>query len=508
MINSDVFFVVWQPRPKWKPGAANKILVRRYRALREGLDIIAKKKRAMMNRKKKLEMKPTLVVKKKNGEYTVQMEVFKKYSKERFQYQYPYDETKPPLIYTIGKTEAEKLKIQKQRERRERRETRRKNRLLQSTFRDKCQEICLKAYNQAIGILPLPNPNDPECPCYTKPPEQMVTPPIDSCSCSEEGTISTSDTDNDEWVIEFTPPLAKYDPKAKHVPILSESEAQYNFLDYKVKLLDKFGNQVPRFFKSPDGKQECSDLGGFWGPGHVWMEINKDGYIGPDNRWVPMNFIGPDGMYYSAEEGSFTDHSGQLLKIGVDGFIDKDNKWAFYNKKKDGVRSVKSTLTGSTLKNKETVKQPEPTAKGKGKEKTAPKDKQIQSPAPSKSSDKDKSKATASKQVKNPLIMSVSMDYDRSKLPKMSQINRLGMDPKKLAKYREIMKSLEMDLDFSELKQPMKPSRASNTPRKKITEEDRKPSPFTNLMQFSASTRCTLTESWSQCMTPQSPLMK
>ncbi|XP_032514145.2 uncharacterized protein LOC116767776 [Danaus plexippus] len=462
-----------KPRPKWKPGAANKILVRRYRAVRDGVDIIAKKKRAMMQRKKKLEMKPTLVVKKQNGEYTVQMEVFKKYSKERLVFQYPYDE-KPPLVYSIGKTDEEKRKIQKKRERRERRQTRRKSRLLQSTFRDKCQEICLKAYNQAIGLLPLPNPNDPECPCHTEATRQ-ITPPIDSCSCSEEGSVSSSDTDDDEWVIEFTPPIARWDVKAKHPPVLSENECQYNYLDYKVKLLDKSGNAVPRFFRGPDGKEECSDLGGFWGPDHIWMEINKDGYIGPDNRWVPMNFLGPDGMYYSAEEGIFTDSSGRNLKIGVDGYIDKEGKWAWYSKNR--TRSPKSKSTLSTIDSKKGKVSPKTNNttkdKGDGKDKPSHKSKKgkEEKNGAKATGDQDKVKKTvsySSAKAKSPIVMSVAMNYERSKLSPVFWQKSI-LEAKKMARYKEIMEDLQIYDDFPESKCPVKTNRASNTQPKSLS---------------------------------------
>ncbi|XP_059045235.1 uncharacterized protein LOC131841021 [Achroia grisella] len=473
-----------KPRPKWKPGAANKILVRRYRAMREGIDIIAKKKRAMMQRKKKIEMKPTLVVKKQNGEYTVQMEVFKKYSKERLLFQYPYDE-KPPLIYTVGKTEAEKLKVQKQHERRERRETRRKSRLLQSSFRDKCQEICLKAYNQAIGLLPLPNANDPECPCYTEP-VKNISPPVDSCSCSEEGTISSSDTDGDEWTIEFTPPAARWDVKAKHPPTLTENESQYSYLDYKVKLFDRYGNPVPRYFKGPDGKQECSDLGGFWGPDHIWMEINKDGYIGPDDRWIPINFIGPDGMFYSAEEGSFTDNSGKLLKIGIDGYVDKDGKWAWYTKRKspkDGKSNVSGSTTDTKKSSKSAYKQ-EPTTKNIPKstptgistpQKRKGDNKGMVLPVAATKSGADKINKTvpySSAKAKNPVVMSVSVNYNRNMIhtDKMKYTDKMKqLDPKKIAKYREIMQGLEMYDDLKEFRAPIKTNRASNTPKKMLS---------------------------------------
>lgn len=439
--------------------------------MREGIDSIAKKKRAMMQKKKKIEMKPTLIVTKQDGEYSVQMEVFKKYSIERLPFQYPYEE-KPPLMYKIGKTEEERLKLQKQRERKERRETRRKSRLLQSTFRDKCQEICVKAYNQAIGLLPLPNSNDPECPCSTAPAEN-ISPPIDSCSCSDQDSISSSDTDGDEWVIEFTPPAAKWDAKAKHPPVLCDSESQYNYLDYKVKLLDKQGNPVPRFFKGPDGKQECSDLGGFWGPDHIWIEINKDGYIGPDNRWVPMNFTGPDGMFYSAEDGMFIDGSGQLLKIGVDGYIDKNDKWAWYPKK----RGAKSAFTCSTVDTKKHVGagKPEPIPKGKNDVKKVDVsavvakdkgDKKAPASVPVKGGYEDKLKKTVSysSKGKNPLVMNFSVNYKRNRSPQVSQ-GLKNMDAKKLAKYQEIMQELQIYEDLGDIKPPPKANRASNTAR-------------------------------------------
>lgn len=462
---------MFQFRPNWKPGAANRILVRRYRAMREGVENILKKKRALMQRKKKIEMRPTLVVTKTDGEYTVAMEIFRKYSKDRLLYQYPYEE-KLPLTYTIGKTPEEKYRIQMQRERKERRIMRRKSRLLQSTFRDKCQEICVKAYNQAIGLLPLPNPNLPECPCETEPVPHM-SPPIDSCSCSEDESVSSSDTDGDDWVIEFTPPLARWDPKAKHPVVITESETQYTYLDYKVKLVDKQGNPVPRFFKGPDGKQECSDLGGFWSPEHIWLEINKDGFIGPDCRWVPLNFIGPDGMNYSSEEGTFTDATGRVWKIGVDGYIDKDGKWAWYSRR-PGPRSTVSTATATASTMKSKAHKPD---LPKSALPTKPK---IDTKAPITGKIDKTAKATGTtgkekhvtlpgcKNKKSPLVMNVSMNYDR-RSPVQTKDHLKPMDPKKAACYQEIMEGLQMYDDLVELKPTIKTNRASNTPKRKLT---------------------------------------
>ncbi|XP_063530871.1 uncharacterized protein LOC134741931 [Cydia strobilella] len=476
-----------KPRPNWKPGAAIKPLVRRYRAVRDGIDIIAKKKRALLSKKKKIESKPLLIVTKKDGEYTVQMEVFKKYSRERLLFQYPYEE-KPPLIYSIGKTEEEKTKIQKQRERRERRETRRKCRLLQSTFRDKCQEICVKAYNQAIGILPLPNPNDPECPCYTKPAD-AISPPIDSCSCSEEGSISSSDTDGDDWIIEFSPPASKYDAKAKHPPTTAENESQYTYLDYRVKLLDKHGNQVPRYFKGPDGKNECSDLGGFWDHNHVWQEINKDGYIGPDGRWIPLTFIGPDGMMYSSEEGGFTDKDGNYLKLGVDGYVDKDGKWAWYSRFKSKQDKSKSNMTGKSKGKESPMKKTAATAMKQTKA-TATDAKAGKSGSGDAKAIPNKSNVKRTVSTKEPqkrtnyqVMTSMSANFDTAgrrfrrhsvKLPPLSNSSRAA-EARKMARYQEILKPLEEYSDIALFKKPgrkLKTNRACNTPLRQRSPND------------------------------------
>lgn len=476
-------------------------------------------------------MKPTLVVSKRDGEFTVQMEVFKKFSKERLLFQYPYDE-KPPLMYTVGKTAEEVRKIQRQRDRRERRETRRKSRLLQSSFRDRCQEICLKAYNQAIGVLPLPNPNFPDCPC-TDEPINCSPPTVDSCSCSDDAsTIETSDTDNDEWVIEFTPPSARWVAKAKHPPVMVDNESQYTYLDYKVKVVDKSGNQVPRFFKGPDGKQECSDLGGFWGivdNARVWLEINKDGYIGPDERWVPQNFTGPDGMLYTSDEGFFTDANGKVWKIGIDGYVDKDGKWAFYCKKKvpgSGSKYTKSTPTASTVEGKKGAKATQhlmPTkVKGvdcKTKKEAAPAKKET----PVKDNQKPKSpitkapvlkltknvenKTTNANKTKSPVVMAISTNFDKKFRPRISRVDHKPyMDHKALAKYREIIEELRAYDDIGDVKPPPRFNRASNTPLSQLSNftmrayMSKKMPSFTTDRSYGFATSNTLSSTDSQLM--------
>ncbi|CAH2246448.1 jg25514 [Pararge aegeria aegeria] len=201
-----------------------------------------------------------------------------------------------------------------------------------------CHEICLKTYQQALGILP--NAEDPECMCYPALPSARDTDMALSCSCSEDkSSVVGSDTDFDEWFVEFTPPNATYDPIYKGKKVLKvDIGSQYSYLDYRVKLVDRFGNPIPRFFKGPDGKQQCSDLGGFWSPEHKWLEINVDGYIALDGKWAPMTFIGPSGEQVEAETGKFQATNGKWLVVGVDGFVDSQGNWKFYPKAKESIK--------------------------------------------------------------------------------------------------------------------------------------------------------------------------
>ncbi|XP_021180889.3 uncharacterized protein LOC110369700 [Helicoverpa armigera] len=316
-------------RPQWKPGATNKHIVRLLKIAKNPGEVIAKRFRKKDLGKVKRPLKrPLLIVHKKEGEYTVTMETMKTYTKPRTFNQYPYED-KPLVTYTIGRTAEENLERKKKKERAQRRLERLQRDFVQSAFKDMCHEICLKTYQQALGILP--NAEKPDCPCY-KPEEDHED--SQSCSCSEDKQLTESDTDSDEWIVEFTPPTATFDPTFKCKKVLTaDSSSQYTYLDYRVKLLDRYGNPVPRYFKGPDGKQECSDLGGFWGPDGKWLEINTDGHIGPDEKWAPNIFIGPDGEHVDAETGKFQSSDGKWLVVGVDGYVEQ-GKWKFYPKTK------------------------------------------------------------------------------------------------------------------------------------------------------------------------------
>lgn len=292
--------------------------------------ILSKKKKKETGKKKKPLKRPLLTVAKKDGEYTVTMETMKAFSKPRALNQHPYED-KPLVIYTIGRTEEENLERRKRKEREHRRLQRDQRAFIQSAFTDMCKEICLKTYQQALGFLP--DAEDPDCFCAPNlaDSEELRR----SCSCSEHDVSFGSDTDSDEWLVEFTPPNAHFDPTYKGKKSNKQDNgSQYTYLDYRVKLLDRSGNQVTRFFKGPDGKIQCSDLGGFWSPDHKWLEINVDGYIGPDQRWAPMTFTGPQGDQIECETGKFQDTDGTWLVVGVDGYIDASGKWKFNNKSK------------------------------------------------------------------------------------------------------------------------------------------------------------------------------
>lgn len=294
-------------------------------------EVLAKKRKKDLGKGKRPLKRPLLVVQKKDGEYTVTMETMKNYTKQRTFNQYPYED-KPLVTYTIGRTEEENRQRKKKKERAKRRLERDQREFIQSAFRDMCQEICLKTYQQALGILP--DAELPECACYPAEPGPDHADMDHSCSCSED-SITESDTDSDEWVVEFTPPNATFDPAYKSKKVTSaDVSTQYTYMDYRVKLLDRYGNPVPRFFKGPDGKQQCSDLGGFWGPNHKWLEINTDGFIGPDEKWAPNIFFGPTGEQVDGETGKFQAMDGKWLVVGVDGYVDIQGKWKFYPKPK------------------------------------------------------------------------------------------------------------------------------------------------------------------------------
>ncbi|XP_022819693.1 uncharacterized protein LOC111351783 isoform X2 [Spodoptera litura] len=346
-------------RPLWKPGATNKHVVRLLKIAKNPGEALAKKRKKDTGKVKRPLKRPLLIVQKKDGEYTVTMETMKSYAKPRTFNQHPYED-KPVVTYTIGRTSEANLQRRKRKLHRQKILETHQREFIQSAFKDMCQEICLKTYQQAVGILPYTE--IPDCPCYPINPGPDRVDLDRSCSCSDDHIKIGSATDSDEWIVEFTPPSAKFDPtyKCKKV-VTADISTQYTYLDYRVKLLDRYGNPVPRFFKGPDGKQLCSDLGGFWGPDNKWLEINTDGYIGPDERWAPNTFMGPTGEMVDAETGKFQSVDGEWLVVGVDGYVDM-GKWKFYSKSKlpAAPKKVKSGKKKTAVKRKEERKDTKP----------------------------------------------------------------------------------------------------------------------------------------------------
>ncbi|XP_026747682.1 uncharacterized protein LOC113508781 isoform X2 [Trichoplusia ni] len=348
-------------RPLYKPGAANKHVVRLLKIAKNPGQVLSKKRKKELSKGKRPLKRPLLIVQKKDGEYTVTMETMKTYAKPRTYNQYPYED-KPLVTYTIGRTEEENRERKIKKERAQRRLERLQREFIQSAFRDMCQEICLKTYHQALGLLP--DAEKPDCLCYPIQPGPDRTDLDHSCSCSEDKSLTETDTDSDEWIVEFTPPNATFDPSYKSKKIsFVETSTQYSYMDYRVKLLDRYGNPVPRFFKGPDGKQQCSDLGGFWSPENKWLEINIDGFIGPDEKWAPNVFVGPNGEHVDAEAGKFQTMSGKWLVVGIDGYVDSQGKWKFYSKQKEEGEPPKrrKKATGDQNEDHAQVKQSEAT---------------------------------------------------------------------------------------------------------------------------------------------------
>ncbi|XP_011549568.3 uncharacterized protein LOC105381524 [Plutella xylostella] len=320
-----------------------------------------------VGKRRKNDQRPFLKVHKKSGDYEVTMENIKPTYATRTFNQFPYED-KRPLSFCIGRTDEENKLRQKLKDRAKRRLEREQRAFIQDTFKDMCKEICIKTYQQALGILP--DAEDPDCTCEV--PREVTDHDQHSCSCSdaEDMPVLDSETDSDEWILEFTPPTAKYDPNYKpKKQDKTDHSTQYTYLDYKVKLLDKSGKEVPRYFIGPDGKKECSDLGGFWSPERKWLVINKDGFIAPDGRWAPFHFKGPDGDRVDVEDGKIQLASGDWLVVGKDGFVDATGRWCYYKKRYEPFRKNVPVRKGATMgrgDNKQTADANKPSEKTKG----------------------------------------------------------------------------------------------------------------------------------------------
>ncbi|XP_060800453.1 uncharacterized protein LOC106137708 [Amyelois transitella] len=113
------------------------------------------------------------------------------------------NQTYSPLIYKIARPNNEERVMKLERK---------KRRLVKEAVGnwpdpfhpEYCERTCLKAYKQAVGLLPY-DPNNPECSCE----EAKYNDDEDVCSCCEEDDDSLSSDCSSldiNWEIHFTPP--------------------------------------------------------------------------------------------------------------------------------------------------------------------------------------------------------------------------------------------------------------------------------------------------------------
>lgn len=151
--------------------------------------------RPLKKAKKRAETKPTLIICKVNGEYRVEMQVTAENSEGT-------QEVYNPLVYKIAKA-SNKDKIAKL----ERKKRRLIKEAVEEVWEDPyhpeyCERTCLRAYKQAVGLLPY-DPNNPDCTCDYEGEEPVSS---SSCSCEDDDVSSDCSSLEADWEIHFTPP--------------------------------------------------------------------------------------------------------------------------------------------------------------------------------------------------------------------------------------------------------------------------------------------------------------
>lgn len=181
----------------WKPGAISKRLLRKLNKAKK-LKLPVREVKVAKKIKKNVEEKPTLIVCKMNGAYHIEMQVLPENSNTNI-------DQCSPLKYTV-KSEDNEERIQKRLSKRHRLIREAVEKVWSNPYHPEiCEKTCLKAYKQAIGILPY-DPNNPECTCCSgEESEDSV-----SCFCEESDTSSEGSSLDLQWEIHFTPPSAHY----------------------------------------------------------------------------------------------------------------------------------------------------------------------------------------------------------------------------------------------------------------------------------------------------------
>lgn len=180
----------------WRPGAITRRLLRKLNQAKLRRNAAEDSKYPLKKAKKRPDNKPTLMICKVKGEYIVEMQVTGENSEGTVE-QYN------PLVYRIAKTNNEE-KVAKLERKRRRLVREAVGDVLRDAYRpDVCERTCLRAYKQAVGLLPF-DPNNPECICDEE--DAPAPEPSPSCSCGDDDISSDCSSMDIDWEIHFTPP--------------------------------------------------------------------------------------------------------------------------------------------------------------------------------------------------------------------------------------------------------------------------------------------------------------
>ncbi|CAH2073200.1 unnamed protein product, partial [Iphiclides podalirius] len=175
----------------WKPGAISKRLLKKLNEAKRSKSVVEEMKQTKRT-KKRYGHKPTLIISKKDGEYRIQMQAMAEgndATTERYS----------PVIYRIAKADNEDRKRKKDRITRRLARRAVKDILPDSYDPKACNNVCLEAYKQAVGL-----PNSYDEPSNLHENNQDIL--LDSCSCSENDVSSSCTSSEIDWEIQFTPP--------------------------------------------------------------------------------------------------------------------------------------------------------------------------------------------------------------------------------------------------------------------------------------------------------------
>lgn len=147
-------------------------------------------KKSLKNLKKVVADKPTLIVRKKDGEYKIEMRPVGEDSNEDF----------TPVIYKIANKDYKNYVIERKRKKYLAGQV--VEDIWNPNYPEVCDEMYMNVYkhlNRAISL----DHNDPNCVFNEKKDKT-----IDYCSCSDVDMTSDSSSEDVDWEIYFSPPIA------------------------------------------------------------------------------------------------------------------------------------------------------------------------------------------------------------------------------------------------------------------------------------------------------------